>query len=96
MDEPGEGFLLPEGVAWPPGGAGDRRSRVVFARPRSGEDLASLVGARWEVERSRAAVAGVGGVGAGRYADGADGVVYADDGAAGFLGGGGGDRCVDD
>lgn len=46
--------------------AGDRLSRVVLARLRASEDFGDLWGVRWEVERSREGVSGVGGVGAGR------------------------------
>lgn len=63
---------------------------VVFARPRpcGGGDL---VGARCEVDRSRVGEVVEGGVGAGLYEAGAGG-----GGASrvGFLGGGGGDRCL--
>ena len=66
---------------------------MVFARPRSA-GLVTLTGVRWDVDRSRAGVAGVGGVGAGRYADGPlIGAVFA---MLCFLlggaGGGGGER----
>lgn len=68
-EEPGDGFEYDFGptaspllVGVPPG---DLRSRVVFDRPISAA-LVGLEGVRWDVERSRAGVAVVGGVGAGR------------------------------
>ena len=67
---------------------GDRRSRVVLARPRVSA-FTGFGGARCDVERSRDGVSTVGGVGAGRYETGA--VVLVVDGALGF--GAGGERC---
>ena len=74
VDDTGEGFA-DVGFGWLPGVGGffskDRRSRsrVVFARPKSA-GLGILAGVRWDVDLSREGVAGVGGVGEGRYAEG--------------------------
>lgn len=62
-------------------GAGGLRSLAVFDRPRDC-DWGLDGGNRWDVDRSRAGEAVLGGAGAGRYAVG----------AAAFFGGGGGAR----
>ena len=72
------------------GGAGERLSRVVLARPRGSAGFAGLVGMRWEVDLSKAGVAIDGGVGAGRYGVGPEMTV--DPGGDAFFGGGGGER----
>ena len=77
-EEPGDtlGGLLGAGTpgwwaaawadCWP--GAGERLSRVVLARASCSAGLGGLVcGRRWEVDRSRAGVAGAGGGGAMRW-----------------------------
>jgi len=75
-----------------------RLSRVVLARPSGSVGLVDLDGVRWEVERSRAGVTVVGGVGAGRYELGLatkvtdDAWEYCEFSDCCFLGGGGGDR----
>jgi hypothetical protein len=69
-DEPGDGFAILD--PWPPGveyelpGPGDRLSLVELARGSCSVGFDALAGARWEVERSRDGVRGVGGAGAGR------------------------------
>lgn len=63
------GWLPGVGGFFSRGGRSRSRSRVVFARPRSA-GLVTLAGVRWDVDLSRAGVAGVGGVGEGRYAEG--------------------------
>jgi hypothetical protein len=100
VDDTGEGFAE-VGFGWAPsivgffsrGGRSRSRSRVVLARPRSA-GLVTLAGVRWDVDLSRAGVAGVGGVGEGRYAEGP--LVVTVLAMLCFLvlgGGGGGERC---
>ena len=74
VEDPGDGFeaglgagpeaISPEDTVFPR--VGDRLSLVVLARLRASEDFEDLWGVRWEVERSREGVSGVGGAGAGR------------------------------